>query len=93
MKLKPIRNLNKVASLPNISTFRPKLKKDFNTNNISSTTNASRLNSYNNSSIIDSKNRKLNPKKVLLHKIRINDNKSKHIKYRKYSIKRKNKES
>ena len=74
MKLKPIRRLNKVDSLPNISTFRPKLKKNFSTNNISATTNASGINSYNNSSTLNSQNRSHNSKKITLHKIKLNNN-------------------
>ena len=56
MNTKIINRLNKVPSLPNISTFRPKIKKNISTNNVSSTTNASgdrNINSYNNSSIIN----------------------------------------
>jgi len=84
MNKKPIHRLNKVQSLPNISTFRPKLKKEFSTNNISSTTNASgdkNLISNSNSSVIASQNISQNSynnphKKIILHKIKLNNSKS-----------------
>ena len=84
MNKKQIHHLNKVQSLPNISTFRPKLKKNFSTNNISSTTNASvdkNINSNSNSSIIPSQNISQNSyndphKKIILHKIKLNNSKS-----------------
>lgn len=84
MNKKPIHRLNKVQSLPNISTFRPKLKKEFSTNNISSTTNASgdkNLISNSNSSVIASQNISQNSynnphKNIILHKIKLNNSKS-----------------
>jgi len=84
MNKKPIHRLNKVQSLPNISTFRPKLKKEFSTNNISSTTNASgdkNLISNSNSSVIATQNISQNSynnphKKIILHKIKLNNSKS-----------------
>ena len=85
MKKKQIKkflpSLSKVPSLPNISTFRPKIKKDVSTHNASSTTNFSgekNLISNNNSSIIDSQNisKNKNNKSILLHKIKLNNSKS-----------------
>ena len=80
MNTKIINRLNKVPSLPNISTFRPKIKKNISTNNVSSTTNASgdrNINSYNNSSIINkSQNSNKKNKNILLHKIKLNNSKS-----------------
>ena len=77
------RYLSKVPSLPNISTFRPKLKKDFSSHNMSSTTNVSQeknLNSNNNSTIIPSQNQSKNinepHRKIILHKIKLNNSKS-----------------
>ena len=84
MNTKSKRQLNKVQSLPNITTFRPKLKKEMINNNNSSTTNdisiEKNLNSNNNfSTIIHSQNMSQNnniKKNIVLHKIKLNNCKS-----------------
>ena len=74
------RHLSKVQSLPNITTARPKLKKEISNNNSSTTNDISvekNLNSNNNfSTVIHSQNMSHNKnvqKSILLHKIRLNN--------------------